>query len=113
MSWPGRTPAARVEALLDRLECHLQSGDVAGVTALTPKLEQAMGRLARSDRIAPAQAGALQSRARHLSRLVEAALRGVADVRAALVRPAGFSSYDAAGQSGRVGAAVTHVERRR
>lgn len=113
MTWPGQTPVATLTAGLDRLETCLSMGDIAGLMATATGLERSVDRLIRSGRVDRNHVIALQHRARDLSRLVEAALAGVADARTALARPTGFSSYDALGQSDQVGAPTPRFERRR
>lgn len=98
-----------LDQFLDDTRAALLAGDFAGLEALLQAAPPASAAVAGPD------AARLRVKAAHNARLIEAALRGLRSARGLPghgARPALFSTYDAQGQRGLIGAMSADRARR-
>lgn len=116
MSWALTDPVTRAEKTVAAVEDCLRRGRFQDLGPLYDRLEQAIARLSglpATDADGPRMAD-LRARVARTGTLLQAAMKGLRDAQALIRQPAGgFSSYDALGRTGQVGAPRTRFERRR
>ena len=114
MTWLARDPLLILETALDQQKTSLLAGRFDNLNDIDSLLQSALVTLS-SARLDPAGFQRLQQivrRAKHQGSLLGAALRGVQDAKSARRGARQFTSYNAFGQSGQVGAAQPRFEKR-
>ncbi len=115
MRWGVSDPLAALGVALDALEADLRSGQLDFIADHQRRIEEAIfqAQNARLETSASARLADLKDKAQQTGRLMNATLDGMRGALAGLKNRQGFSSYDAKGQSGQIGARKSSFEIRR
>lgn len=107
-------PLETLEAALEEQGARIIAGAFDGLAEIEARLTGALAALAAHplDRAQVGRLDRIKSRAARQGQLLQAALRGVQDARAARQGGRGFTSYDSLGRADRIGGTRPRFERR-